>query len=469
MTALSGPILFNSSTGSDTAASGLGPASAVTGSSAELDGTSTVDVSYDGMDLSGISAGNLLFCDTASGRKFSVIASVDTLNETITTDDAWGTESGVSWAVGGKRQQLFNPSYTQFATDMVAGFTISLASGHTETHTSATPLFNCGDVSSARTRIIGEDPDNKPLFIDNSNIFNYAFQFSGSIGLVIENCHFRTTGRHQKCVFSPAVNMLMIDCDFDTTIGTYSTYGIVSGHYAHSNRATFVGCTMAKIGTKENAYAGNGRAYSFINCKGYNTTMGFYSQSYSGYVSYFLNNQVDCDDLGIGVDHQYTYISVITGNIIRVADGGTAIYQRTGLATGNNIYPSLISNNIITGSGTYTAIELLANISSQTRFRQVYAYNNAIHGGSVTSIDPYDDQVAGSITTDPQVTGDLSSGDFTVGSQAVIDHVGVTDKSTSVTPDPPTESGTQFYPFRHLLEAPAKGDPDFIPHPLRGN
>ena len=30
-------------------------------------------------------------------------------------------------------------------------------------------------------------------------------------------------------------------------------------------------------------------------------------------------------------------------------------------------------------------------------------------------------------------------------------------------------SGTQFYPFRHLLEAPVKGDPDFVPHPLGGN
>lgn len=61
MTAPNGPILFNSSTGSDSTSSGLGPSSAVIGSSAELDGTSTVDVSYDGMDLSGISAGDLLF------------------------------------------------------------------------------------------------------------------------------------------------------------------------------------------------------------------------------------------------------------------------------------------------------------------------------------------------------------------------------------------------------------------------
>jgi len=103
MTAPNGPILFNSTTGSDSAASGLGPSVALIGSSAELDGTSTVDVSYDGVSLSSISVGDLLFCDTTSGRKFSIIASIDTLYETITTDDVWPTESGVSWSVGGKR------------------------------------------------------------------------------------------------------------------------------------------------------------------------------------------------------------------------------------------------------------------------------------------------------------------------------------------------------------------------------
>lgn len=131
MTTPNGPILFNSSTGSDSNASGLGPASAVSGSGAELDGTSTVDVSYDGMDLSSISAGDLLYCSTSAGRQFSIIASVDTINETITTDNAWPTESGVSWAVGGKRATLQNSQYLWIKTDGASGLTYELETDQT--------------------------------------------------------------------------------------------------------------------------------------------------------------------------------------------------------------------------------------------------------------------------------------------------------------------------------------------------
>jgi len=129
MTSPNGPILFNSTTGSDSAASGLGPSVALIGSSAELDGTSTVDMSYDGVSLSSISVGDLLFCDTTSGRKFSVIASIDTINETITTDDTWGTESGVSWAVGGKRS-TFDGS-VQIFTDWYGGWIVETETDQT--------------------------------------------------------------------------------------------------------------------------------------------------------------------------------------------------------------------------------------------------------------------------------------------------------------------------------------------------
>lgn len=103
MTALNSAILFNSTSGSDTAASGVGPATAVTGSGASTTASSAV---VTGISTTGVSSGDLLFVQSSSGRKFSVIASVDSSTQ-VTCDDVFAnTESGRSWAIGGKRATL---------------------------------------------------------------------------------------------------------------------------------------------------------------------------------------------------------------------------------------------------------------------------------------------------------------------------------------------------------------------------
>lgn len=118
MTTPNGPILFNNSTGSDSQASGLGPATAIYGSNASLNG-SIVDVSAD-ISFININPGDLIYCDTSTGRKFSVIMMVDATTFEIYTDDSWPTESGVSWAIGGKRATFDNASSRRlFAEDTI--------------------------------------------------------------------------------------------------------------------------------------------------------------------------------------------------------------------------------------------------------------------------------------------------------------------------------------------------------------
>ena len=99
MTAPNGPILFNNSTGSDTTASGLGAAN-VYGTGASTTGASAV---VTGISTTGVSAGDLLWVQSSSGRQFSIIASVDSSTQ-VTCDDTFdNTESGRTWAIGGKR------------------------------------------------------------------------------------------------------------------------------------------------------------------------------------------------------------------------------------------------------------------------------------------------------------------------------------------------------------------------------
>lgn len=235
MTTPNGPVLFNSSTGNDSTASGLGPASAVSGSGAELDGTSTVDVSYDGMDLSSISAGDLLFCSTSSGRQFSIIASVDTINETITTDDAWPTESFVSWAVGGKRSTLENSK--QLLRD---SFTDGKPELHLETDQTISTSFSASTSAPMSATIQSSDGTQKTITQTASNyIFkggNYRLQ---NIKLICTNA-------------TPATSLLRWEngTGYSTITATYCHFAggaqtLNSGGGSYGLRVRMMGCEVS--------------------------------------------------------------------------------------------------------------------------------------------------------------------------------------------------------------------------------
>jgi len=245
MTTPNGPILFNSTTGSDTAASGLGPSSAVIGSSAELDGTSTVDVSFDGVSLSGISAGDLLYCGTSSGRKFSVIASVDTINETITTDDAWPTQSGVSWSVGGKRRSIAGSvaSLDNWTADFKGDYIVQFESGYTENFTSR---LRCRTGGSFK---IQGDPNaaTRPKLITSADFVvgqghgmsfhNMEFLKSATGGTLIHmgsggtslyrNCKFGDSTNLPAIAFSTNAFSILEGCEFTGTKGIYNNANII--------------------------------------------------------------------------------------------------------------------------------------------------------------------------------------------------------------------------------------------------
>ncbi len=132
MTAPNGPMLFNSSTGSDTAASGLGPASALSGAGASTTSASAV---VTGITTTGVTAGDMLWVQSSSGRQFSVIASVDSGTQ-VTCDDVFAnTESSRTWAIGGKRATFDNVDSRNLFNDLPAGGTIQTESDQAVTST----------------------------------------------------------------------------------------------------------------------------------------------------------------------------------------------------------------------------------------------------------------------------------------------------------------------------------------------
>lgn len=118
MTALAAPIVFNNDTGSDSLSSGSGPATAVNSTTESTTASfSGATITFSGdTDLLGVSTGDLLYLITTTGRKFSIIATVNDGADSLTTDasDWAGTTSGLNWAIGGKRDDPFSSTSRDF-------------------------------------------------------------------------------------------------------------------------------------------------------------------------------------------------------------------------------------------------------------------------------------------------------------------------------------------------------------------
>jgi hypothetical protein len=162
MTAPNGAILFNSSTGSDTTASGLGAAN-VYGSGASTTGSSAV---VTGIDTTGVSSGDLLWVQSSSGRQFSIIATVDSSTQ-VTCDDTFAnTESSRTWAIGGKRATWDNADSVKiFTADAKSDWDIVTETN--QTITQQIPLVNgCRSIrgSSSSSLVIITQSSNNEFF-----------------------------------------------------------------------------------------------------------------------------------------------------------------------------------------------------------------------------------------------------------------------------------------------------------------
>jgi len=138
MTALAGPILFNNSTGSDTDASGLGPSARVILSCPLNNGSTSSSYSVLSGNINDVQAGHLAYVGaSASIRRFSVVASVDTFLNQITFDEAFdesspGSLNGfvyIAVHIGGKRKTIDDTNSRRiFAhdVDQASGYDIEI-------------------------------------------------------------------------------------------------------------------------------------------------------------------------------------------------------------------------------------------------------------------------------------------------------------------------------------------------------
>lgn len=214
MTALSGPIIFNSSTGSDTAASGCGPSSAVSVMVQTSAGSNTATAS----PTTGYSAGDLMYIPDSSftGRRFNVIASVG--SGSLTFDDNWDDSSfGTSGYVGGKRATFDNADSRNAIFNSQDGWIFE-----TETDQSLTSSIPCpytggkhyfrGSAGSKKTIT---QTINDGTFDGNGNsgainhFQNLKFDNTASTKTSAVALHMRRKTVVVDCIFGDATNKLL--------------------------------------------------------------------------------------------------------------------------------------------------------------------------------------------------------------------------------------------------------------------
>jgi hypothetical protein len=268
-------ILFNSSTGSDTAASGAGPTVALSGANAAVASNTTVTLSVDAPTLTGVATDGsaCMWVDTSSGRQYSRITAVDNGLKTVTVATAYAVTEGTrAWGIGGKRATLNHADSRTIGTDCEAGWILefeddgSLAlSGAAISISGTLPLT-----------VRGNSLTTKRLVTQSSNVISFAIGTStGSVdfqNLAFENTNGTKTNataisvsnntqiRVRNCRFGHITNTLSLaiartaqtpsfylyDCEIMYCVNATAAIGSrtileVQGCYIHDNVAAGIG------------------------------------------------------------------------------------------------------------------------------------------------------------------------------------------------------------------------------------
>lgn len=265
MTTPLGPVVFNADEGSDTQASGLGPDPAVYGSGASITSGSA---SVTGIDTTGVLAGHLMWVQASSGRQFSVIQSVVSSTEVLCDTTFAVTETGRTWAIGGKRATLEDASSRNMLNEDLDTPLVFKVKLETDQDINS-PLYTSGSISIEYPLIIYSDN----LSTINQTANNqYGVIVNQSRGALFYNLKFITTGGSTNVAasaISAGSHVIADNCVFGEDGGsnnfTSAMRGNAYGHNLYARNCTFYGNGV----TYGQAFGGghyNGDALEIHNC-----------------------------------------------------------------------------------------------------------------------------------------------------------------------------------------------------------
>jgi hypothetical protein len=432
MTAPNGAIVFNNSTGSDTTASGLGAAN-VYGSGASTTGSSAV---VTGIDTTGVSSGDLLWVQSSSGRQFSIIATVDSSTQ-VTCDDVFAnTESGRTWAIGGKRAGS-DLSTDAIFTEAPDGSTIEIEYTGTDYVNSAAITPSLGSFTNPVTikgtgsqspRIVSPATSRVHCVYLNAGsyiwenlqfICNYqsgsplsVFQVYQTNYIRFENCSFRSEQ-------SSSGSGLFTDLLNATHVGIF-------------NNCLFDGNNLSQNGFLRNGGTSAYPAQTLINCtfKDINGTAVYLDETRGTTIRNCIVR--DCND---GVDFKATsyWQQSVSSCVFYNLSGSGIKFNRS-----DNVVCSNFTNNIF-HSITGNAFSAAADYSSNQGMSVIE--NNAFYsitGSNYSNLNSGTNDIT--LTADPFV--DAANGDFNINSNG-----GATLRANNYA----INTDTSVYPFRQYV------------------
>lgn len=403
MTAPRAAIVFNATTGSDTAASGLGPASAISGTAAaHTGGSASTTITLTGSpDLSGVQAGDLLWLKTASGRQFSVIASADNSAKTVTVDDSFtiAEASAVNYAIGGKRATWNDAdSRLLFSADAKAGWTIE-----TETDqaiSSAISISVAGDMTTGHIRVQGSGAS-RPVITQSANaeVFKWPAAYSYWWFDNLKVCCSNATKTSAYGFLNRGIGLF-----FTNLVVGDSTNRLVTGFQRSGGQDDIhlIDCEVCHC-TADGIYAVAALDGLVEGCYVHdNGGAGIRSGS-----NMKIQNNLIINNTGAGIRAGATtaYYVTIRGNTIHSNDG-----DGIDISSGQTLV--IIHGNNITANGNYG----IRAASGQIGIAAFVDYNNFGTGATANTSGDRLNLNAGAhdLNVDPQYT-DAANGDFSVG------------------------------------------------------